>query len=313
MGRTWLALLLSLAALTLLAMQSDSPWSRLWILVPVSVAAALLVTWRFGLGGLAIPAALAALAVRVWSPWMWCVPATALTGALMGAREEGGGPTYGARALLLVPVLVFAAALPFAAPYPTLVAHVDRELKAGDAQLVELARAVGSSGPRLAEFERTVADNARVRSTALPRVLPLVLFVWLALLVSAGRALAARVARLLRWPPLSRARLRDWRLPDVALWTMLVGLALVLAPWPVAASTAWTLLLASLLGFCVQGIAVVESSLLTRGVPPALVLLTLLFVFAVAMPLFLLTVLVVGVSDAWLDYRRLEPVAPDGE
>lgn len=313
MGRTWLALVLSLAALALLAMQSDSPWSRLWISVPAAVAVALLVTWRFGISGLAVPAALAALAVRVWSPWMWCVPATALTGALMGAREEGGGPTYGTRALLLLPVLVFAAALPFTDPYPTLVAHVDRDLKAGDAQLVELARAVGSSGPRLAEFERTVADNARVRGTALPRVLPVVLFVWLALLVSAGRALAARVARLLRWPPLSRARLRDWRLPDVALWTMLVGLALVLAPWPAAASTAWTLLLASLLGFCVQGIAVVESSLLTRGVPPALVLLTLLFVFAVAMPLFLLTALVVGVSDAWLDYRRLEPAAPDGE
>jgi len=36
-------------------------------------------------------------------------------------------------------------------------------------------------------------------------------------------------------------------------------------------------------------------------------------VFAVAMPLFLLTAIVVGLSDAWLDYRRLEPVAPDAE
>lgn len=311
MGRTWLGLVLSLATLALLATQTDSAWGRLWLSVPVAVAVTLLVTWRFGLSGVLVPAALGLLALRVWSPWMWSLPACALSGAMMGAREEGGGPTSGERAWMLVPVLVFAAALPWSPAYPTLVAHVDHELKSGDTQLVELMRAFGSTGPRLADFQRTVDDNAALRAKALPRVLPATIVVWLALLVAAGRALAARFARLLRWPPLSRGRLRDWRLPDAALWTLLLAIGLLLAPWPVIAPSGWTLLLVALLGFCVQGIAVVESSLLTRGVPPALVLLTLLFVFAVAMPLFLLTAIVVGLSDAWLDYRRLEPSAPD--
>jgi hypothetical protein len=58
----------------------------------------------------------------------------------------------------------------------------------------------------------------------------------------------------------------------------------------------------------VQGIAVVESLLLARGVPPSIIVLTMLFVFALAMPVFVLTALAVGLSDVWLDYRRLEAV-----
>jgi hypothetical protein len=77
------------------------------------------------------------------------------------------------------------------------------------------------------------------------------------------------------------------------------------------APTAWTLLLNAGLGYCVQGIAVVESLLLARGVPSPIIVLTMLFVFAVAMPIvFMLTTAAVGLSDVWLDYRRLEPT-PD--
>ena len=34
----------------------------------------------------------------------------------------------------------------------------------------------------------------------------------------------------------------------------------------------------------------------------------MLFVFALAMPVFTLTAVAVGLSDVWLDYRRLEAV-----
>jgi len=95
------------------------------------------------------------------------------------------------------------------------------------------------------------------------------------------------------------------------LWLLLLGMGVLVARWSTWAPTAWTLLLNTGLGFCVQGIAVVESLLLARGVPPAVIVLTMLFVFAVAWPLFMVATAAVGLSDVWLDYRGLEPAAEE--
>jgi hypothetical protein len=116
----------------------------------------------------------------------------------------------------------------------------------------------------------------------------------------------------MRWPELSRARLVEWRLPDGAIWVMIAGLGLLLSPLPAWKPSGWTLLIGSGLGYCVQGIAVVESLLLARGVPPSMIFLMLVFVFAMATPVFVLAATAVGVSDLWLDYRRIEAV-PDGD
>ena len=295
-----------------LALQTPPPWGTLWLVVPVSVAVSLLACWRFGTFGLLAPVALFAVAwaregsLGVWAPW---IPACALTGAWMGLREEGEGTTGGQRAWMLIPVLLLAAGLPWLMRYPQLVGAVDQELRASDAELVRILRRIGEQGGRLSALERAVADNATLRTNLLPHVVPTALFAWMVVLVGAGRALASRTATSLKWPALSRARFRDWRLPDGAIWVFLLGLGLLVAQWPPWAPTAWTLLLNTLLGFCVQGIAVVESLLLARGVPPSLIVLTMLFVFAVAMPIFMLTTAAVGLGDVWLDFRRLEPAA----
>ena len=55
-----------------------------------------------------------------------------------------------------------------------------------------------------------------------------------------------------------------------------------------------------------------ESVLLARGMSPAFVALTMLFVIAVSLLWVLPAVAVVGLSDVWLDYRRLEP-SSEGE
>ncbi len=309
---TWLRSALLVTALLLLALQTPPPWGALWLVVPAAVAASLLSCWRFGVWGLTVPVALFGVAMFREGPlglWAWWIPACALTGAWMGLREEGEGTTGGQRAWMLIPVLVLAAGLPWLLRYPQFVEDVDRELKASDAELVQLVRRLGDEGGRLAALERAVADNAALRTRLLPHVVPTALFSWMVLLVGAGRALASRAATTMRWPPLSQARFRDWRLPDGAIWVFLVGLALLAGQWPPWTPTAWTLLLNTLLGFCVQGIAVVESLLLARGVPPSLIVLTMLFVFAVAMPIFMLTTAAVGLGDVWLDFRRLEPAA----
>jgi len=244
--------------------------------------------------------------------WIWWIPAAALVGAWMGLREEGSGPSAGQRAWMLAPVLALAALLPWLAHYRELVAAVQRELIAGDTQLLDLLRQLGTSGERLGAMEKTMTENAALRRTGLPLVIPTVLFLWTGLLVTAGRALAARTAHALRWPRLSRASLRDWRLPDAALWVFLAGLALLVAPWPAWAPTGWTLLLNAGLGYCIQGVSVAQSYFLARGVPPPVIIMTLLFFFMIAMPMFVLSTAALGLSDVWLDYRRLEPV-PDGD
>lgn len=314
-GPAWARVLLLSAALALFATQSPYPWGGLWLGVPAAVAASLLASWRFGRRALVVPLVLFAAALVLegaQSLWVWWIPAGGLTGVWMGAREEGGGPTSGERAWMLAPMLLLAAAMPWAIRYPDLVASVNRELRAGDTSFIELCRQIGYTGERLANMQKTVAENARLQQLALPHLLPTGVFLWMALLVAAGRGLSGRFARVLRWPRLSRSPLREWRLPDAAVWMFIAGLALLVSPWSAWASTGWTLLINSGLAYCVQGIAVVESLLLSRGVPPSIIVLTLLFVFAIAMPVFVLVTAVVGLSDVWFDYRRLEPVStPD--
>lgn len=301
---------LLLAALAVLALQTPPPWGALWLVVPLVVAVSLLACWRFGVWGLSVPVVLFVATIvgeGSLGLWAWWIPACGLTGAWMGLGEEGAETTGGQRAWMLVPLLVLAAAMPWLLRYPQLIADVDRELKASDAELVRVLQRLGDQGGRLSAFERTVADNASLRSRMLPHLVPTLLFGWMVLLVASGRALASRAATSLRWPVLSNARFRDWRLPDGAVWVFLLGLGLLVAQVPPWTPTAWTLFLNSLLGFCVQGIAVVESLLLARGVPPSLIVLTMLFVFAVAMPVFMVTAAAVGLGDVWLDFRRLEP------
>jgi hypothetical protein len=137
-------------------------------------------------------------------------------------------------------------------------------------------------------------------------VLPTLLFLWMALLVGAGRTFAARAAMWLRWPTVSRSSLREWRLPDGAIWVVLAGIALLLTPWSAWTPTASTLLINGVLAFCLQGIAVVESLMIARGMSGSLIVLTMVFVFTLATPAFLCIATAMGISDVWLDYRRLE-------
>ena len=51
---------------------------------------------------------------------------------------------------------------------------------------------------------------------------------------------------------------------------------------------------------------VVESLMIARGMSGSLIVLTMVFVFALAWPAFLCIAAAMGISDVWLDYRRLE-------
>lgn len=309
----WGRVLLLAAALGLMTLQTPLPWGWLWLAVPAAVALALLSAWRYGVAAIAA-VGLGAVALLVLGTgqgqWVWWIPAAALAGAWMGVREEGGGPGAGERAWMLAPLLLVAATLPWLARYADLVAAIERELAVGDAQALELLRGVGANRDWLAGMEKAVSENAALRHTRLPFLIPTGLFLWAVLLAGAGRALAGRFADALRWPRLSRAPLRELRLPDAAVWTLIAGLALLLAPWPAWRPSGWTLLLGAGLGYCLQGVAVAGGLFLARGVPVPVMTLTMLFLFFTLMPYFVLGTGLLGLSDVWLDYRRLEAV-PD--
>jgi hypothetical protein len=312
---SWLRTGLLVLLLAMFSLQSPPPWSGLWLMVPVAVTASLLAAWRFGPWGVLVPVLLFAAVMVAEGPqslWVWWIPATALTGSWMGLREEGGGPAAGPRAWMLLPVLLLAAAMPWMVRYPELVKHLEREFVRGDQEFLDLAREFGARGERMVAIQRGVEENAKLRTQALPYLLPSAVFAWMALLVNAGRTIAGRIAGTLKWPALSRASLTRFRLPDGAVWLFLAGLALLVVQWGTATSAAWTLMLNAGLGFCIQGIAVVESLLLARGVPPSVIVVTMAFVFALATPVFMLTTVAVGLSDVWLDFRRME-TPPDTE
>jgi len=301
--------------LGLFALETPLPWGGLWLMVPVAVAVSLLSAWRWGGWGVIAPVALFVTAMAFVGPyslWVWWIPVAALTGAWMGLREEGGGPPAGQRAWMLLPVLLLAALLPWMANYATLVTSIGTSMHNATPQAVKLYQSLGWKGEQLKALEHSMWESVTMQKQALPYVLPTLLFFWMVVLVTAGRGLAARLARRMRWPALSSGRLGDWRLPDGAIWLLLLGLGLIAARWPAWSPSAWTLLLNVGLGYCVQGVAVVESLLLARGVPPSIIALTFVFVFAMATPVFVLATVCVGVSDVWLDYRRLEAV-PDGD
>ncbi len=306
--------MLLVLGLVLGAWTTPLPWGWLWLLVPTVVAGSLLLTWRFGAWGVAVPVVLhlaTIFAAGPYTPWVWWIPVAALSGAWMGLREEGGGPGAGDRAWMLLPLLLLAVVLPWTVGYDGLVTKLQKVLSDGAAERGELFRQMGYTGERLAAVQRDAEQGDATARRLLPNALPMMLFLWMALMVSAGRAFGARIAERVRWPELSRRRFVDWRLPDGALWLMMAGIALLLSGWRDWAPSAWTLLIVPGLGFCLQGVAVVESLMIARGVPPAIIALTLMFVLFMAPPVFALAALSVGVSDVWLDFRRLEDV-PDG-
>jgi hypothetical protein len=117
---------------------------------------------------------------------------------------------------------------------------------------------------------------------------------------------------VLGWPRLVAGSLAQWRLPDGALWLLLLGLGLLAARVPAWTPTAWTLTAVTLVGYSMQGVGVVQSLLLARGFPPYLAAVVIVFLVVMAAPAFLALAACVGVSDVWLDYRRLEH-SPPGE
>jgi len=307
-------------SLALSALVTPWPWAALWLAVPAVVAASLLLSWRYGPPAMALPlllavgsALLVAFPVAGLKPWhlLW-LPVASWTGAWMGSREEGGGPSLGDRAWMHVPILVAAFVLPLLPGLSEALTRVEAQARVEEQQMLATLPAPAKPGTLRQMMEDSAKLPAADRVRMLTFFAPNILFGWMVMLVVAGRSLAARLAAWLGWPPLSSSSLSGWRLPDAALAPLIAGLAMALfaAPqwWPGAA----LLLGQSALGYSMQGVAVAHSALLARGVAPAFIVLLIVFLFVFTLPVFLPSAALLGLSDVWLDYRRTES-SPRGE
>ena len=312
--------ILLLGSLALLALVTPWPWAALWLALPIVVAVSLLLAWRYGPPAMALPMLLAAgsallvafpvVGLHTWH-LLW-LPVASWTGAWMGTREEGGGPPLGARAWMHAPILAAAFTLPLLPGMSEALTRVEARARVEEQQM--LATLPGPAKP--GTLRQLMEDSAKLPPADRVRMLnffgPNLVFGWMVVLVAAGRSLAARLAAWRGWPPLSTAPLSSWRLPDAALAPLIAGLAIALfaAPqwWPGAA----LLLAQSVLGYSVQGLAVAHSVLLARGVAPAFIMLLMVFLFVFTLPVFLPSAALLGLSDVWLDYRRLEASPREG-
>lgn len=299
-----------------LAQGTPGSWAVMWFAVPVTVAVSLLVAWRFGRAALAIPVLLAAglLGAALGQPQppfsLWAagwIPAASVTGVWMGLREEGGGPGAGERVWMLAPFVLLAATISLA---PDFRPALDRAwTRAQRTALAELRRE-GVAERQVAEMERTMQKQDPDVRRVMPYVMPVMVVLWMSLLTAAGRGLAAIVARRLGWPALSAAPFLRLRLPDAALAPVVAGLAIALLADRSFLPGALALLVPSALGYSLQGLAVLVSLLLSRGIPPALAAILIMGLLALTTLAFLPSLALVGLTDAWLDLRKLE--TPDG-
>jgi hypothetical protein len=312
--------ILLLGSLALAALVTPWPWAALWLALPIVVAVSLLLAWRYGPPAMALPVLLTAgsallvafpiAGVHTWH-LLW-LPVASWTGAWMGTREEGGGPSLGERAWMHVPILVAAFTLPLLPGMNDALTRIEAQARVEEQQM--LATLPGPAKP--GTVRQLMEDSAKLPPADRVRMLnffgPNLVFAWMVVLVAAGRSLAARIAAWRGWPPLSAMPVSGWRLPDAALAPLIAGLAIALFATPQWWPGAALLLAQSALGYSVQGLAVVHSVLLARGVAPAFILLLMVFLFVFTLPVFLPSAALLGLSDVWLDYRRLEASPREG-
>jgi uncharacterized protein YybS (DUF2232 family) len=145
--------------------------------------------------------------------------------------------------------------------------------------------------------------------TGLTRLLPAVLALSVAAVVGLNLALARRLLAALgeelpAWPSF-----RLWRAPEPLVWVLIAaGLLLVISFWP-ARLVGLNLLALVVVAYFIQGLAIVAFYLERLRVPRPLRLIA--YVLLSLQQFLSLGVAVVGLSDLWIDFRRLKQSAAE--
>jgi hypothetical protein len=301
-----LALALPLLLMAAGALETPSPWSQLWILVPALGAAGYLANLhRWRLGWLAPAAAVGYMLARpeVPSVWGWVLVGAVAAATLFGlARREALPLARGLWSML--PLVGLTLAFPFSSLYEPAVSAA----AAGVGRLGEEAfrnyESLGIQGGSLGELAKQVQQASQAMAWVMRHLMPTVLFVWAALLVALATLLARRAARAMGRPLAPGEPFLLFRLPEGAVWLFLLGLGFVALRRPELLPAGVNLTLCVGLGYCLQGMAVIDFAMLARGFPAGMIWILFLFVTFFALPVLVVTSTGLGLADIWFDLRR---------
>ena len=102
-------------------------------------------------------------------------------------------------------------------------------------------------------------------------------------------------------------------MPTGAVWLMVSALAVVALRQNQLLVVGANVVLALVLGYCLQGLAVLKFVLKHRGVRTAVIWVLFLFVGFFALPILVVVSGGIGLADVWLDLRRRVQVGPEGQ
>ena len=290
------------------ALDTPPPWHVLWLAVPGLGAIGYLGNlhrWRWGWVAPLVAAAWMVIAGVYDSIWAWLLVGGVASASLLGlARGQGAPASRGLWAFL--PLLSLSIAFPFSSLYQPAVDAASRRVESLSQEAYVAYQKMGLQEGSLGEMTEML-HNATLAWTWLVRhLLPTLLFVFGAVLVALAVLLARRAARA-TGKPVSGEPFARFRLPEGAIWVMLTALAMIALRRPELLPPGVNLALCVGLGYCLQGIAVLDFALLARGLPPGIIWVLFLFVVLFAVPVLAVTSTGLGLIDVWLDLRRGNP------
>lgn len=307
-GSRWLVWSCGLAALlAFILFGRASPLASLflgtWLPLPL-----LLVGWRLGTGKAALLALAGALFVCALSPgvtvfqdnlglWLILLMGLMLAACHHRGWTEGSGIMVTVVTLGLLSLVFFLGQAFFQGLNPgELWEEKSREFTTA------LTNMLGEAGMSLAEL-RVMGLSRPDIQYLLIQVMPALSLVNLALVAWVNVLLAQALAEQWGWDDL-REPLSHWASPEWLVFLLVAAGFALLAPWPWVRQTGLNMLL--ILGFVYfcQGMAVIAALLQRYHLP--WILRGIVYVLAFMNPL-MLVVMILGLTDLWLDFRALQP------
>jgi hypothetical protein len=309
--------LLGILCLILLGqLLTPEPWMMLWPMLPVVGAAALLLSQtQFPILGWTLPlvtiGGLFILGVEA-QPWGWCLAAGSLAATMLGLAEREG-TSHERRAWAYLPVIALAAAFPLAPGYKDFIASATAALHAEETRQLAVLESTPMAADQKIAAGQLIASGIQFGLLLAENVLPVFLFVWVALLVHLADRLAHRLADLVKRPLPAQFPFERLRMPDGMVWLLVAGLALIALRDARTIPVGVNLAAAVGLAFALQGLSVVKVYLVTHGMTTGMIALLFLFTLLTMWPILPLACAGVGLMDLWLDFRRIEPRAESDE
>jgi hypothetical protein len=309
-----LAVALPLLLMAAGALETPAPWNLLWIGVPTLGAAGYLANLhRWRLGWLA-PAAAAGWMLSLpqsHSVEGWFLVGAVASATLFGlARREG---VSGGRGLWsLLPLLGLALAFPLSSLYAPALRSAAAGVESFGEEAYKSYESLGLEGGSLGELAAQIHQATASFAWVVRHTLPSLLFAWAASLVALSTLLARRGARAVGKPVAPGGGFASFRMPEGAVWLLLLGLGFIALRQPMLLPAGVNLAVCLGLGYCLQGIAVLDFAMLARGFSSGMIWILFVFVTFFALPVLLVTSTGLGVADIWLDLRR-RAQGPGGE